>query len=185
RPGQLALQRGREDAQDLPIHVVDRGDNTQQGANRPAVAEAGRWGGGRGRHSVTPSFQIATSRYPCFSLFASARPDATSRISANRSSASWSIVAVPSRNAPALRSIQCGFFSAIAVLDEILSVGTGKPSGVPRPVVKSSTVAPLATRAVDDTPSFPGDSSSARPPAPVARSEEHTSELQSPDHLVC
>jgi hypothetical protein len=40
-----------------------------------------------------------------------------------------------------------------------LIVGMGKPSGVPRPVVKSSAVAPLATIAVDDTPSFPGDSS--------------------------
>src|SRR5206468_35611 len=47
RPGQLALQRGCEKAQDLAIHVVDRGDSKQQGADRPAVAEAGRWGGGR------------------------------------------------------------------------------------------------------------------------------------------
>src|SRR5512144_452492 len=44
-----------------------------------------------------------------------------------------------------------------------LIVGAGNPSGVPRPVVKQSTVAPLATMAVDDTPSLPGASSSASP----------------------
>src|SRR5213075_2973730 len=165
-PVELELQRRREDAQDLPIHVVDRRDSKQQGANRPAVAEPG-WSERR-RHSVTPSFQMAISRYPCFSLLASARPDATSRISVNKSSASWSIVAAPPSNAPASKSIQWGFFAAIAVLEETLSVGTGNPSGVPRPVVKRSTVAPLATRAVDDTPSFPGASSSASPPARVA-----------------
>ena len=47
--------------------------------------------------------------------------------------------------------------------DDTLIVGTGKPSGVPRPVVKSSIVAPLAIIAVDDTPSLPGASSSASP----------------------
>src|SRR5204863_101250 len=77
-------------------------------------------------------------------------------------------VAAPSSNAPAFTSIQCGFFSAIAVLEEILSVGTGKPSGVPRPVVNRSSVAPLATNAVDETPSLPGDSRRDNPPARVA-----------------
>ena len=43
-------------------------------------------------------------------------------------------------------------------------MGTGKPSGVPRPVVNSSTVAPDATSAVEEIPSLPGDSSKARPP---------------------
>ena len=46
---------------------------------------------------------------------------------------------------------------------EIFSVGAGKPSGVPRPVVNSSTVAPAAARAVLETASLPGDSSSAKP----------------------
>ncbi len=82
---------------------------------------------------------------------------------ANRSSSSCAIVFVPSSSAPALKSIQCGFFAAISLFDDTLIVGTGKPSGVPRPVVNSSSVAPLTTIAVDDTPSLPGDSSSERP----------------------
>src|SRR2546430_17093719 len=54
----------------------------------------------------------------------------------------------------------------MVVLDEILRVGAGKPSGVPRPVVNRRSVAPLATRAVDDTPSLPGASTNHRPPPP-------------------
>ena len=52
---------------------------------------------------------------------------------------------------------------ASAEFEAIFRVGTGNPSGVPRPVVKSSTVAPAATSAVDDTASLPGASSSASP----------------------
>src|SRR5258708_3223453 len=70
---------------------------------------------------------------------------------------------MPSSSRPALKSIQCGFRCAISELDEILMVGTGKPSGVPRPVVKRRIVAPLAIIAVLDTPSLPGDSSSVNP----------------------
>ena len=68
-----------------------------------------------------------------------------------------------------MKSIQCGFFAAISLFVAILTVGTGKPHGVPRPVVKRSIVAPLAVIAVDETPSFPGASSSASPPV-AARS---------------
>src|SRR5215831_9831652 len=73
----------------------------------------------------------------------------------------------PVSTAPASKSIQCGFFAAISLFDETLMVGTGNPSGVPRPVVNSSTVAPLTTIAVDDTPSFPGDSSNDSPWSPT------------------
>src|SRR5207248_10127771 len=90
-------------------------------------------------------------------------PDAASGASLNRLSDRSSSSAVPSSTAPALKSIQCGFFSAIALFDDSLIVGTGNPSGVPRPVVKSSNVAPLTVIAVDDTPSFPGDSRSDSP----------------------
>ena len=48
------------------------------------------------------------------------------------------MVCVPSSSAPALKSIQCGFRVAMSVFDDTLIVGTGKPSGVPRPVVKRS-----------------------------------------------
>ena len=67
-----------------------------------------------------------------------------------------------------MKSIQCGFFAAISEFDEIFMVGTGNPSGVPRPVVNSSTVAPLAIIAVHDTPSLPGPSSSDSPPGAAA-----------------
>ena len=56
-----------------------------------------------------------------------ASPDATARISANRSSSSCAIGFVPSSSAPALKSIQCGFFAAISLFDDTLIVGTGKP----------------------------------------------------------
>ena len=39
---------------------------------------------------------------------------------------------------------------ASAEFELIFSVGTGKPSGVPRPVVNSRTVAPAATSAVEE-----------------------------------
>lgn len=42
-------------------------------------------------------------------------------------------------------------FFAISLFDDISSVGTGKPSGVPRPVVNSTRLAPLATSAVTET----------------------------------
>ncbi len=55
------------------------------------------------------------------------------------------------------------YVPASAELELILSVGTGKPSGVPRPVVNNRTVAPAATSAVDEMPSLPGASSSVSP----------------------
>ena len=66
---------------------------------------------------------------------------------------------------PASKSIQCDLRSASAELELIFNVGTGKPSGVPRPVVNSNTVAPAATSAVEETPSLPGASSSVSPGA--------------------
>ena len=52
---------------------------------------------------------------------------------------------------------------ANAEFELILRVGAGNPSGVPRPVVNSTIVAPAATNAVDEMPSFPGASSNVRP----------------------
>ena len=86
-------------------------------------------------------------------------------MSANASASSCVIVVDPSTSPPALKSIQCGFFVAISEFDDTLIVGTGKPRGVPRPVVNNTIVAPLATIAVDETPSLPGDSSNAKPGA--------------------
>ena len=50
---------------------------------------------------------------------------------------------------------------------KVCLVGTGLPSGVPRPVVNSTMVAPAAASAVEDTASLPGASSSVTPPAPA------------------
>src|SRR5262245_11902028 len=100
-------------------------------------------------YSVTPVFQIAISRSPLTSLRAR-RPEAVSITRCSNSlAAALGLSSVSTR--PASKSIQCGLRAASAVLEEILSVGTGKPNGVPRPVVKSSTVAPAATSAVEET----------------------------------
>src|SRR3546814_2915382 len=71
-----------------------------------------------------------------------------------------------SSTVPASKSIHPALRWASALFEAIFSVGAGKPSGVPRPVVNRMTVAPAAVSAVDETASLP-------------RSEEHTSELQS------
>ena len=68
-----------------------------------------------------------------------------------------------SSTAPASKSIQPGLRAARSLFDAIFTVGTGKPSGVPRPVVNRITVAPAAASAVDDTASLPGASSSVSP----------------------
>src|SRR6185503_5889257 len=44
-PAQLALQRRGEDAEDLAVHVIDRGDGEEQGADRPAIPRRRRHGG--------------------------------------------------------------------------------------------------------------------------------------------
>ena len=54
----------------------------------------------------------------------------------------------PSSNVPALKSIQLDFFSANPVWDEIFTVGTNVPKGVPRPVVNSTIWHPEAAKAV-------------------------------------
>ena len=113
------------------------------------------------RHSVTPSFQMAISRSSFISLRAG-WPEATSTIRRMKSSASASCDRRSSMR-PASKSIQCGLFCASGEFELIFSVGAGKPSGVPRPVVNSRMVAPAATSAVDEMPSLPGASSSARP----------------------
>lgn len=107
------------------------------------------------------SFQIAISRSSLSSFFASS-PDAVAMISRMNSSATAS-ASSPLSTLPASKSIQCGLCCASVEFELIFSVGAGKPSGVPRPVVNSTTVAPAATRAVDETPSLPGASSKVRP----------------------
>jgi hypothetical protein len=57
---------------------------------------------------------------------------------------------------PASKSIQFLLLLNNSELDEILTVGTGAPRGVPLPVVNRMRCAPAAVRAVDDTISFPG-----------------------------
>jgi hypothetical protein len=106
---------------------------------------------------------MAISRTSFRSLFVRCLPLATSSTKSSSSSVRRSIAAGSSSSRPASKSIQCGFLRAISEFDDTFTVGAGNPSGVPRPVVKQSTVAPLATIAVDDTPSLPGASSSARP----------------------
>src|SRR5258708_22188682 len=55
------------------------------------------------------------------------------------------------------------------------------------PLSRSPSAAPAAPAVA--APAVPAPAASTAPPAPSAvdsvRSEEHTSELQSPDHLVC
>src|SRR5262245_16030395 len=84
-------------------------------------------------YSVTPVFQMAISRSSLSSL-REGLPEAVSRMR-SISLAEASSRLVPSNTWPALKSIQRGFFCASAVLEAIFRVGTGKPSGVPRPVV--------------------------------------------------
>src|SRR5581483_11354512 len=110
---------------------------------------------------VTPVFQMASSRSPLRSAQVG-RPEA---VAMTRSSSAWarSSMLAPASNGPASKSIQRGLACASAVLLEIFRVGAGKPSGVPRPVVKSSTVAPAAAIAVLEIASLPGDSSRAKP----------------------
>ena len=62
----------------------------------------------------------------------------------------------PSSNVPALKSIQLDFFPANPVWDEIFTVGTNVPKGVPRPVVNSTIWHPEAAKAVLATRSLPG-----------------------------
>ena len=54
----------------------------------------------------------------------------------------------PPSAGPASKSIQFGLRCARSLLDAILIVGTGKPSGVPRPVVNRIRLAPAAASAV-------------------------------------
>ena len=54
------------------------------------------------------------------------------------------------------RRVRSSFFSAKGVLEEIFSVGTGHPSGVPLPVVKRIICAPDAASAQAAVKSFPG-----------------------------
>src|SRR5438067_10028219 len=110
-------------------------------------------------YSTTPVFQMAISRSSLSSLRAGL-PEAVSMIS-RMSSAAASSMLVPCRTWPASKSTQRGFLRARAELEAILSVGTGNPSGVPRPVVNSNRVAPAATSAVEETASLPGASSGA------------------------
>ena len=85
-----------------------------------------------------------------------------------RCSSAASAVSMPaSSTMPASKSIQPGLRVARSWFDAILTVGTGKPSGVPRPVVNRIAVAPAAASAVDDTASLPGASSSVRPRAAI------------------
>ena len=55
------------------------------------------------------------------------------------------------------------------------SVGTGTPSGVPRPVVKRTTCAPATVSAVAETPSLPGAFTSATPPRPCGAGSPYPS----------
>src|SRR5262249_27052497 len=114
-----------------------------------------------GHYRTTPVFQMEISRSSLSSLRAGL-PEAVSMINC-MSLAVASSRLVPSRSWPASKSIQRGFFCASAELEAILSVGTGKPSGVPRPVVNNSRVAPAATSAVEETASLPGASRMASP----------------------
>ena len=70
---------------------------------------------------------------------------------------------------PASKSIQPGLRAASALFEAIFTVGTGKPSGVPRPVVNRIRVAPAAASAVEETASLPGASSRVRPGGAPAR----------------
>ena len=70
-------------------------------------------------------------------------------------SATASIVS-PSTRTPALKSIQPDFFWDKGVFVATLIVGAGPPTGVPRPVVKSTTCAPAAQSAVIAHRSLPG-----------------------------
>ncbi len=105
-------------------------------------------------HSVTPCFQIVISRKPLISLRASLRPLATSRMRLTRSSVTVSGATPGSSRRPALKSIHVGLRVASEEFDAIFNVGTGTPSGVPRPVVKSTQCAPAAVSAVAETPSW-------------------------------
>ena len=144
-----------------PFYIASLGGAAARRIHTAAVVvAAGRIEVAAVRHNVTPSFQMAISRSSFTSLRA-ARPEATSTIRRMKSSASASGSPVNMR--PASKSIQCGLFCASGEFELIFSVGAGKPSGVPRPVVNSTTVAPAATSAVDEMPSLPGASNSARP----------------------
>ena len=115
---------------------------------------------GQSVHSVTPRFQIAISRSPLRSA-AVGSPEAIATMRASNASAASSIPA--SNTIPASKSIHPGLRAARSLFDAIFTVGAGKPSGVPRPVVNRITPAPAAASAVDDTASFPGASSSVSP----------------------
>ena len=67
-----------------------------------------------------------------------------------------SSMVAPCTRTPALKSIQFFFFSASGVLVATLTVGIGAPTGVPRPVVKSTICAPEAISAVIAQISLPG-----------------------------
>ena len=67
-----------------------------------------------------------------------------------------SCMSAPCARIPALKSIQSRFFSASGVLVETFTVGIGAPTGVPRPVVKSTICAPEAISAVMAHRSLPG-----------------------------
>ncbi|OIQ70133.1 hypothetical protein GALL_482580 [mine drainage metagenome] len=135
--------------------VIGGAQDAGRGLIQGGVGEA------REAHRVTPRFQMAISRSP-FSSARVGRPDAaaiTARIRASVArSMDWPVAMVP-----ASKSIQRGLRWARLELVEIFSVGAGKPSGVPRPVVNRITVAPAAVRAVEDTASLPGASSKTTP----------------------
>src|SRR6185437_10326123 len=133
--------------------VVTGAKELLRSAMQGALAEAAQ--------SVTPVFQMASSRSPLRSAQVG-WPEAVATI---RSSSAWlrSSMETPVSSVPASKSIQRGLVCARTLLLEIFRVGAGNPSGVPRPVVKSSSVAPAAARAVTEMASFPGASSSASP----------------------
>src|SRR4030095_12981410 len=99
-------------------------------------------------HKVTPRFQMAISRSSLRSAAVS-RPEATAQTVSSRASAAGAMPSSSTRRAS--KSIQPGLRAARSLFEAILMVGTGKPSGVPRPVVNRIAVAPAAASAGEET----------------------------------
>ncbi len=115
------------------------------------------------RHRVTPLFQMAISRSPLISSRAGSPGGRRRRRDRATLVRRASHPPAPQHRRPHRNRSSPACAAPAPQLEAIFSVGTGNPSGVPRPVVNSRTVAPAAASAVEETASLPGASSSASP----------------------
>ena len=150
----LGRATGEEPAE--PGHL-EHGQGDQERRRAAPAAAHGLTGSARSARGRTPP-----RRCPAASLLVG-RPPATSRIRSNIRRPTDS-TGSPSRIVPASRSMSSAIRSYIGVLVATLTQGVGfRPSTLPRPVVKTRTLAPPATSPVVQGGSYPGVSMNTRP----------------------